>query len=106
MEFLTIGSVVTLKGHREKRMITGYLRVGSAGNIRQYASVPYPLGLGDMPIVLFDEEAIEQVLFRGYQDEKYPVFQQVMERAKAEAERRAAAGEFVAKKEEVPTELD
>ncbi len=105
MEFLPIGSVVTIKDHREKRMVTGYLRVGAAGNIRKYASVPYPLGLGDMPIVLFDEEAIEQVVFNGYQYEKYPEFQQGMTKAMTDAERRAAAGEFAPKMHE-SNELD
>lgn len=94
MEYLTIGSVVRVKGLTEKRMISGYLRVDPAGRVWDYAAVPYPLGVGDMPVAMFNAGSIEEVLFTGYCDKDYALLQQVLASAKDEAARRIAAGEL------------
>ncbi len=88
MDVLTIGSVVAVKGRKEKRMITGYLRALPDGRVFDYASVPFPAGAGDPNAgLLFNAEAIEQLLFEGYRDEDYATLTALLEKARPEMER-------------------
>lgn len=90
MDVLAIGSVVTLKGRKEKRMITGYLRVLPDGRVFDYASVPFPVGAGDPQSgVLFNADAIESVLFEGYREEDFPKVAEFLEKARPAVEKAA-----------------
>lgn len=95
MDVLSIGSVVALKGRKEKRMITGYLRTLPDGRVFDYASVPFPIGAGDPQSgVLFNAEAIETILFEGYHDEEFPKVADFLEKVRPVMEKAAQkAGE-------------
>lgn len=66
-EVLPIGTVVQLKGEKAVRvMIVGYL-CGDGNSVYDYAAVRYPAGeAADDIHVLFNEPAIERVLFEGF----------------------------------------
>ena len=90
MELLTIGSVVKVKGSIVQRMITGYLRAATDGRVFDYASVPYPVGMGDSAsLLVFNADAVEEVLFEGYKDENYPQLKALFEYAVPIAQEKA-----------------
>ncbi|MBQ6966543.1 MAG: DUF4176 domain-containing protein [Lachnospiraceae bacterium] len=68
---LPIGSVVLLKGGQRKLMITGrILSDQKMEEIYDYVGVIYPIGLtGDEGQFFFNDDAIEQIFFIGFQDE-------------------------------------
>lgn len=69
-ELLPIGSVVLLKKGRKKVMIVGVMQRNSETRY-DYLGVLYPEGsLGPRSQVLFDHSSVENVYFRGYEDEE------------------------------------
>lgn len=70
-ELLPIGSVVLLKEGKKKAMIFGIKQTDKAsGKEYDYIGVVYPEGnLGEQLQFFFQHENIDQVFFRGYEDE-------------------------------------
>ena len=68
---LPIGSVILLKGGQRKLMITGrILSDQKMEEIYDYVGVIYPIGMtGDDNQFFFNDDAIEQIFFIGFQDE-------------------------------------
>lgn len=67
---LPIGSVVLLKGAEKRLMIFG-IRQTSSDNKREfdYVGVLYPEGnMGENVRFMFDDDDIEEIVFRGYMD--------------------------------------
>lgn len=71
-ELLPIGSVVLLKEGKKKVMIFGIKQTDKAsGKEYDYIGVVYPEGnLGEQLQFFFQHENIDQVFFRGYEDEE------------------------------------
>ena len=86
-ELLPIGSVVRLKNGEKRLMISGIKQTDSEGNGREYDyyGVLYPEGyLGGEYQYLFNHEDIEEIFFRGYEDEERPFFLEKLSRFYAE----------------------
>lgn len=68
-EYLPMGSIVRLKESKKKLMITGRLqkRTGEP-KIFDYIAIFYPIGSVDNHVVLFDEDDIGELVFRGFCD--------------------------------------
>lgn len=75
-ELLPIGSVVLLKGGKKRLMIYGIKQTDNATEIEyDYISVLYPEGnMGEAGQYLFNHEDIEQVYFKGYEEEEREEF--------------------------------
>lgn len=75
-ELLPIGSVVLLKGGKKRLMIYGIKQIDNATEIEyDYISVLYPEGnMGEAGQYLFNHEDIEQVYFKGYEEEEREEF--------------------------------
>ncbi len=75
-ELLPIGSVVLLKEATKKSMIYGIKQIDKATDVEyDYLAVVYPEGnLGDGSQYFFNHDAIEQVVFRGYEDDERKAF--------------------------------
>lgn len=69
-ELLPIGSVVLLKDGRKKVMICGVKQTDNSTDIEyDYISVLYPEGyVGDGSQFLFNHGDIDQIFFKGYED--------------------------------------
>ena len=69
---LPIGSVVLLKNGKKKVMVYGIKQTDQSSGIEyDYISVPYPEGnMGDGTQFLFNHEDIDDIFFRGYEDEE------------------------------------
>ncbi len=79
---LPIGSVVRLKNAERKLMIFGILQKEKAetGRIFDYVAVPYPEGLQGMGLNIgFNHEDIEEIIWRGYEDDDRKAFLLLME---------------------------
>lgn len=71
--FLPVGSVVLLKGGKKRTVIMGILQynVEKKDKVYDYLGVPYPHGyMGEGTSFLFNHSDIEEVVFRGYEDEE------------------------------------
>lgn len=75
-ELLPIGSVVLLKGGKKRLMIYGIKQTDNATEIEyDYISVLYPEGnMGEAGQYLFNHEDIDQVYFKGYEEEEREEF--------------------------------
>lgn len=78
-DLLPIGSVVLLKDGEKKLMITGIkpVDVKSSGEMRyfDYDGVLYPEGyMGEKTMLLFNHEDIDNICFRGYEDDERTEF--------------------------------
>lgn len=75
-EWLPIGSVVLLRGGTTKLMIFGIRQIEKeSGEEYDYVGVIYPEGnLGPESQFCFSHDSIEQVVFRGYEDEERQAF--------------------------------
>ena len=80
-DLLPIGSIVILKDGEQPLMIYGIMQSdGEWGLFKKpkeydYVSVPYPQGnLGPGMIYLFNHEDIQEIIFRGYEDEERDKF--------------------------------
>lgn len=70
-QYLPIGSVVLLKNGKKKVMIYGrrQRRIVDVDKEYDYVACLYPEGnIDEDYMYLFDEESIDQVVFRGYSD--------------------------------------
>lgn len=78
---LPIGTVVMLKKAKRCLMIIGYatMDVLNPNKIFDYISVAYPTGLLADDKILFDASDIERVVFEGYKNEEYDIFQKKLE---------------------------
>lgn len=75
-ELLPIGSVVLLKEGKKRVMIFGVKQTNQETGIEyDYISVLYPEGnIGENGQYLFNHENIEEIYFRGYEDEERDIF--------------------------------
>lgn len=76
-DLLPVGSVVLLKEGQKKLMICGILQSDAAnqGDEYDYMGVLYPEGhIGEQFQYLFYHEDIDQIIFRGYEDEERDAF--------------------------------
>lgn len=75
-ELLPIGSVVLLSGGKKKLMIYGVKQTdNSDGKDYDYIGVLYPEGnMGEGSQFLFNHNDIDQIYFRGYEDEEREMF--------------------------------
>ena len=73
---LPIGTVVLLKGGVKKLMIFGVKQTDTATNIDyDYISVIYPEGnVGDEAQFFFNHDVIEEIFYRGYEDDDRATF--------------------------------
>ena len=73
---LPIGSVIILKNGKKKVMVIGVKQTNLANNkVYDYLAVPYPEGFISPNCMFFiNEEAIETVFFRGYENEEKEEF--------------------------------
>lgn len=82
-ELLPIGTVVLLKEKTIKLMITGVKQRNGddPDRIYDYIGVIFPIGfLGDESQFLFNSDQINDVIYKGYQDEEYEEFCQFVNR--------------------------
>ena len=75
-QLLPIGSVVLLKGGRKKVMIYGVKQTDKSSGIEyDYISVLYPEGnMGEAGQFLFNHSDIDEIYFRGCEDEEWDRF--------------------------------
>lgn len=76
-DLLPIGSVVRLRDGEKKLMICGIKQSEAEGDGREYdyLAVFYPEGhIGDEFQYLFDHDDIEEICFRGFEDEERSTF--------------------------------
>ena len=75
-ELLPIGSVVILREASKKAMIYGVKQINTATDIEyDYIGVIYPEGnMGDGTQFFFNHDAIDEIFFRGYEDEEREAF--------------------------------
>lgn len=76
-DLLPIGSIVLLKDAKKKLMITGIKQTGAENTEYEhdYVGVFYPEGhIGERYNFLFDHKDIEEIIFRGYEDEERQAF--------------------------------
>ena len=75
-ELLPIGSVVKKKKGKKKIMIIGVKQTNLVTNtVYDYLAIPYPEGFVNQDCMFFvNHEAIEEVYFRGYENEERAEF--------------------------------
>lgn len=76
-KLLPIGSVVLLKEGEKRLMIIGILQTDGEQSNKEYdyLGIMYPEGnVGEGFQYLFNHEDIEQIYFRGYEDEERAAF--------------------------------
>ena len=75
-DLLPIGSVVLLKDAKKKLMIFGVRQTNSkTGQEYDYIGVLYPEGnMGEEIRFLFDHSDIDQIIFKGYDDDERAQF--------------------------------
>ena len=71
-ELLPIGSVVLLKGGKKKVVIVGIKQTDlNTNKLYDYLTVPYPEGFLNSECMFFtNHDLIEEVTFKGYEDEE------------------------------------
>lgn len=73
VDFLPLGSVVKIRGSLRKTMIIarGLMTIiGEKALFFDYGGVIYPEGLVGDQLLYFNHEDIEEVIFKGYEDEE------------------------------------
>ena len=76
-DLLPIGTIVLLKNGEKRLMISGVMQseMENDGRDYDYLGVLYPEGhIGEQFQYLFNHEDIENVVFRGFEDEERTVF--------------------------------
>lgn len=76
-DLLPIGSVVRLHDGEKRLMIIGIMQSDASGNGKEYdyLGILYPEGhIGDQFQYLFNQEDIEEVIFRGFEDDERVAF--------------------------------
>lgn len=81
-ELLPIGSVVLLKNAKKRLMITGVFPIQTEEEeVYDYIAVIYPEGyIGPRSNYVFNHGDIEEVLFKGYDDEERKGYLDVMKK--------------------------
>ena len=72
-DLLPIGSIVRLHDGEKRLMIIGIMQSDVSGNGKEYdyLGILYPEGhIGDQFQYLFNQEDIEEVIFRGFEDDE------------------------------------
>ena len=72
-DLLPIGSVVRLHDGEKRLMIIGIMQSDASGNGKEYdyLGILYPEGhIGDQFQYLFNQEDIDEVIFRGFEDDE------------------------------------
>ena len=72
-DLLPIGSIVRLHDGEKRLMIIGIMQSDASGNGKEYdyLGIRYPEGhIGDQFQYLFNQEDIEEVIFRGFEDDE------------------------------------
>ena len=72
-DLLPIGSIVRLHDGEKRLMIIGIMQSDASGNDKEYdyLGILYPEGhIGDKFQYLFNQEDIEEVIFRGFEDDE------------------------------------
>lgn len=79
-ELLPIGSIVLLHNAEKKMMIFGIGQTDLNDNTDyDYIGVPYPEGnMGEGSQFLFNHSDIEEIVFRGYEDEERDNFLEML----------------------------
>ena len=68
-QYLPMGSVVRVKNAKGKLMVVSRLQRRTDTNaVFDYAALIYPFGKVDNNIILFNEDDIDEILFRGFCD--------------------------------------
>lgn len=73
IEYLPLGSVVLVRGMLRRTMVIGrgmLTAVGKENAYFDYGGCVYPEGLMGDQLLFFNHRDIEQVIFRGYEDEE------------------------------------
>ena len=74
-ELLPIGTVVILKDATKRLMISGVMQNDTEGNEYDYMGGLYPEGnISQKAQFLFQHSDIEQVIFKGYEDDERTEF--------------------------------
>ncbi|MCI8308415.1 MAG: DUF4176 domain-containing protein [Lachnospiraceae bacterium] len=76
-ELLPVGSIVLLKDGEKKLMVSGIKQMDAGGDGKEYdyLGVLYPEGhIGEQFQYLFNHDDINEVVFRGYEDEERTEF--------------------------------
>ena len=69
-ELLPQGSVVKIKSSLSKLMIIGYMKLDQNKKVRDYMAVKMPKGYESVKkLIVFDNEDIEKIYYKGYVDE-------------------------------------
>lgn len=69
-KYLPIGSIVLLKGGTKKVMIYGRRQMNVEKKVFDYVACFYPEGnISDQYNFLFNHDNIEEVIFKGFEDE-------------------------------------
>jgi len=78
---LPIGSVVLMKGGKQRVMITGRVltRAGDA-TVYDYAGCRFPQGVGADNTLFFNRDLIDRVFFLGLQDEEELAYEEYLAR--------------------------
>ncbi len=79
-EYLPIGSVVLLKGAKKKLVVMGIMQIPNEEKDRvfDYIGVPYPEGNFGKSNVLFNNDDISDVIFRGYENPERDAFMKIV----------------------------
>ncbi|QLE60999.1 hypothetical protein LROSRS0_0952 [Furfurilactobacillus rossiae] len=82
MEFLSIGSVIRLQQGKQDLMVTSLVPLYNDNGVIgyfDYSGCPFPQGDNGSESYFFNQANIEEVIFKGYEDEDIRDFkQQVM----------------------------
>ena len=85
--FLPIGSVVLLKGGTKRVMITGFCSIdnNNTEKVYDYTGCLYPEGiLNSNELRLFDNDQIDKVFYKGYEDEEQQDFLKILNEVMSE----------------------
>lgn len=103
--YLPVGSVVLLKGGKDRVVIIGRIAAPNGEDrIYDYAACPYPGGLAGLDqLFFFDAEQIDRIYFIGFQD---PEELQLQEFLSQLGELGIENGEIVERKQGEPAESE
>ncbi|MCD7814308.1 MAG: DUF4176 domain-containing protein [Lachnospiraceae bacterium] len=94
-DILPIGSVVLLKDAKKKIMIIGFMALDMAkkDKVFDYMGVVYPEGfLGKGSACMFNQDKIEEVCFRGYENEENEEFRKIVQQVYNAADQLVSQG--------------
>lgn len=80
-EYLPIGSVVLLNNTKKKIVIMGIMQIpdNDKEHVYDYIGVPYPEGYFGKGNIVFNNEDISDVIFRGYENKEREAFLKIIE---------------------------